>query len=203
MKKLIVLLFISLSVYSQSVVETVQGKVKGYSSGNIDIYKGIPFAQPPIGELRWKAPQPVLPWEGIKECTDFGPSPIQNTPEPFLCWTEEFIAKPEPLSEDCLYLNVWTPANKQDDKLPVFVWIYGGGLSSGSANCDIYDGEQMAQQGVVFVSLNYRVGVLGFMAHPELSAESGYNASGNYGFMDQLQALKWVTGKYICFWWRP
>jgi len=87
-------------------------------------------------------------------------------------------------------LNVWTPAKKQGDKLPVFVWIYGGGLSSGSANCDIYDGEQMAHQDVVFVSLNYRVGVLGFMAHPELSAESGYNASGNYGFMDQLQALK-------------
>nr|WP_297782772.1 carboxylesterase family protein [uncultured Allomuricauda sp.] len=180
------------NVENPNVVETKTGKVEGYTEGEIKVFKGIPFAEPPVGELRWKAPQPVRDWVGVKECKEFGPSPIQNTPEPFLCWTEGFIAKPEPLSEDCLYLNVWTPAKKKEEKLPVFVWIYGGGLSSGSANCDIYDGKQMAEQGVVFVSLNYRVGVLGFMAHPELSEESGHNASGNYGFMDQLQGLKWV-----------
>lgn len=200
MKKLVLLVFLT-SCYSfgQTIVNTQDGKIEGYSDNGIQIYKGIPFAQPPVGELRWKAPQPVLPWEGIKECKEFGPSPVQNKPEPFLCWTEEFIAKPEPLNEDCLYLNIWSPAEKADKKLPVFVWIYGGGLNSGSANCDIYDGLEMAKQGVVFVSLNYRVGVLGFMAHPELSKETGNNASGNYGFMDQLQALKWIQKNITAF----
>lgn len=195
----ILIFVLSYGINAQTIVETQDGKIQGYSSNGIDIYKGIPFALPPTGALRWKAPQPVIPWEGVKECTEFGPSPIQNKPEPFLCWSEEFIAKPEPLSEDCLYLNVWTPAKRKTEKLPVFVWIYGGGLSSGSANCDIYDGQQMAEQGIIFVSINYRVGVLGFMAHPELSEESGHNASGNYGFMDQLQALKWVKNNIEAF----
>lgn len=200
MKKLMFFFLLTASLgHGQTIVETHNGKVEGYTEGGIQIFKGIPFAQPPVGELRWKAPQPVTDWNGVKECKTFGPSPIQNTPEPFLCWTEKFIAKPEPLSEDCLYLNVWTPAQKKNEKLPVFVWIYGGGLSSGSANCDIYDGLQMAEQGVVFVSLNYRVGVLGFMAHPELSEESGHNASGNYGFMDQLQGLKWIKENIAAF----
>jgi para-nitrobenzyl esterase len=138
-------------------------------------------------------------WQGVKTCTAFSASPIQNKPQPFLCWSEEFIAQPEPLSEDCLYLNVWTSAKVKDEKQPVFVWIYGGGLSSGSANCAIYDGEEMAKKGVVFVSINYRVGILGFMAHPELSKESGYNASGNYGFLDQIAALKWVQKNISVF----
>lgn len=199
MIKLFFLLFVGMSAYSQTIVETAQGKIEGYSHGEINIYKGIPFATPPTGDLRWKAPEKVKPWEGIKQCKEFGPSPIQNKPEPFLCWTAEFIAQPEPLSEDCLYLNIWTPAKKDTEKLAVFVWIYGGGLSSGSANCDIYDGEEMAKQGIVFVSINYRVGVLGFMAHPELSLESNENVSGNYGFMDQLQALKWVQENITAF----
>ncbi|MDC6406280.1 MULTISPECIES: carboxylesterase/lipase family protein [Maribacter] len=194
----VLLVLLTYGVQAQTI-QTKDGMVKGYTSNDIQIFKGIPFAQPPVGDLRWKSPQPVTPWEGVKECTEFGPSPIQNKPEPFLCWTEEFIAKSEPLSEDCLYLNVWTPAKSENEKLPVFVWIYGGGLSSGSANCDIYDGTQIAEQGVVYVSINYRVGVLGFMAHPELSAESGNNASGNYGFMDQLQALKWVKNNIEVF----
>lgn len=200
MKKLVLVILVATSInYGQTLVETKVGKVEGYIQGGIHIYKGIPFAKPPIGDLRWKAPQPVQPWKEVKECTEFGPSPIQNKPQPFLCWTEEFIAKPEPLSEDCLYLNVWTPAKESTEKLPVFVWIYGGGLNSGSANCDIYDGKEIAEQGVVYVSLNYRVGVLGFMAHPELSEESGHNASGNYGFMDQLQGLKWVQENIEAF----
>ncbi|ASV32736.1 carboxylesterase/lipase family protein [Maribacter cobaltidurans] len=193
------LIMLCFGIKAQTIVTTRDGKVKGYSINDIRVFKGIPFAQPPVGDLRWKAPQPVEPWKGVKECTEFGPSPIQNKPEPFLCWTEEFIAKPEPLSEDCLYLNLWTPAKSETEKLPVFVWIYGGGLNSGSANCDIYDGAQMAKQGIVYVSINYRVGVLGFMAHPELSEESGHNASGNYGFMDQLQALKWVKNNIEAF----
>nr|WP_299418065.1 carboxylesterase family protein [uncultured Emticicia sp.] len=198
MKKLLFLTLISFSTFAQSIIQTANGKVEGYLKENLRIFKGIPFAAPPVGEFRWKAPQPVQSWSGIKKCTAFSASPIQNKPQPFSCWTEEFIAKPEPLDEDCLYLNVWT-SSKNNEKHPVLVWIYGGGLNSGSANCDIYDGEEMAKKGVVFVSINYRVGVMGFMAHPELSKESGYNSSGNYGFLDQMAALKWVQKNIAAF----
>ena len=198
MKKLLFLTLISFSTFAQSIIQTANGKVEGYLKENLRIFKGIPFAAPPVGEFRWKAPQPVQSWSGIKKCTAFSASPIQNKPQPFSCWTEEFIAKPEPLDEDCLYLNVWT-SSKNKEKHPVLVWIYGGGLNSGSANCDIYDGEEMAKKGVVFVSINYRVGVMGFMAHPELSKESGYNSSGNYGFLDQIAALKWVQKNIVAF----
>ena len=198
MKKLLFLTLISFSTFAQSIIQTANGKVEGYLKENLRIFKGIPFAAPPVGEFRWKAPQPVQSWSGIKKCTAFSASPIQNKPQPFSCWTEEFIAKPEPLDEDCLYLNVWT-SSKNKEKHPVLVWIYGGGLNSGSANCDIYDGEEMAKKGVVFVSINYRVGVMGFMAHPELSKESGYNSSGNYGFLDQMASLKWVQKNIAAF----
>lgn len=184
---------------AQVILKLRSGSIEGYSKADLRIFKGIPFAAPPIGALRWKAPQPVVPWQGVRQCTNFAASPIQNKPQPFYCWTEEFIAKPEPLSEDCLYLNVWTQAKSASEKRAVLVWIYGGGLSSGSANCDIYDGEEMAKKGVVFVSINYRVGVFGFMAHPELSSESGYQASGNYGFLDQIAALKWIQQNIEAF----
>jgi para-nitrobenzyl esterase len=204
MKKtlLFILFCCSMSAKAQNAfVKTVHGKIQGAVNADktVRIFKGIPFAAPPVGDLRWKTPQPVQNWKGIKSCTAFSASPIQNKPQPFYCWTEEFIAQPEPLSEDCLYLNVWTTAQSKNEKQPVFVWIYGGGLSSGSANCAIYDGEAMAKKGVVFVSINYRVGVLGFMAHPELSKESGNNASGNYGFLDQIAALKWVQKNITAF----
>lgn len=198
MKKILFLTLLSCSVFAQTIVKTANGKVEGYEKDNVRIFKGIPFATPPVGDFRWKAPQPPKNWTGVKKCTEFSASPIQNKPQPFYCWTEEFIAKPEPLSEDCLYLNIWTTA-KKSQKMPVFVWIYGGGLSSGSANCDIYDGTEMAKKGVVYVSINYRVGVLGFMAHPELTKESGYNASGNYGFLDQIAALKWIQKNIVAF----
>ncbi|MFY7910296.1 MAG: carboxylesterase/lipase family protein, partial [Emticicia sp.] len=199
MKKLLFLTLISLTTFAQTTVQTANGKVEGYAKENVRIFKGIPFAAPPVGELRWKAPQAVKNWSDVRKCTGFSASPIQNKPAPFYCWTEEFIAKPEPLSEDCLYLNVWTTAKSAKEKQPVMVWIYGGGLNSGSANCDIYDGEELSKKGVVFVNINYRVGVLGFMAHPELSKESGYNASGNYGFLDQIAALKWVQKNIAAF----
>lgn len=204
MKNIFLLSFLTLfiSVKAQNVlVKTANGKIQGAvnTDKTVRIFKGIPFAAPPVGDLRWKAPQPVQNWKGTKQCTAFGASPIQNKPQPFLCWSEEFIAQPEPLSEDCLYLNVWTTAKAKSEKQAVFVWIYGGGLSSGSANCAIYDGEEMAKKGVIFVSLNYRVGVLGFMAHPELSKESGNNASGNYGILDQIAALKWVQKNIAAF----
>lgn len=207
MKKLILFITLHLSLISilrgQLIVQTINGKVEGYAKENLRIYKSVPFVSPPIGDLRWKAPQPLKNWTGVKKCTEFSASPIQNKPQPFYCWSEEFIAKPEPLSEDCLYLNVWTPATSKAEKLPVFVWIYGGGLNSGSANCDIYNGEEMAKKGIVFVSINYRVGVLGFMAHPDLTKESGYQASGNYGFLDQIAALKWVQQNIANFGGNP
>ena len=162
------------------------------TDGDIHIFKGIPFAAPPVGTLRWKAPQPVLPWTGVKVCDKFSASPMQASPAPFSMWTEEFLIPKEPISEDCLYLNVWTGASSGKDKRPVLVWIYGGGFTSGGSACPIYDGEAMAKKGIVFVSINYRVGVFGFFAHPELTKESGNNASGNYGIMDQIAALKWV-----------
>ncbi len=169
------------------------------SSGDVHIYKGIPFAAPPVGVLRWKAPQPVVAWNGVKQCTAFGPSPMQGKPMPFSMWSEEFLIPKEPISEDCLYLNVWTNASSSREKHAVLVWIYGGGFSSGGSGCPIYDGEAMAKKGIVFVSINYRVGIFGFYAHPELTKESGVNASGNYGLLDQIAALKWVQKNIAAF----
>jgi para-nitrobenzyl esterase len=168
------------------------GYISGIATGSIHIFKGIPFAAPPVGELRWQAPQPVQPWNGIKRCDKFGPSPMQHEPAPFSMWTEEFLIPKEPISEDCLYLNVWTGATSAKEKRAVIVWIYGGGFASGGSAVPIYDGEAMAKKGIVFVSINYRVGIFGFFAHPELTKGSGNNASGNYGLMDQVAALKWV-----------
>jgi para-nitrobenzyl esterase len=183
------------------VVQTDAGKVSGIVSDDksVHIFKGIPFAAPPVGDLRWKAPQPVTPWAGVKECTDFAKSPIQGKPNEFGVYTREFLIKDEPLSEDCLYLNVWTGAKAQTEKRPVMVWIYGGGFVSGGTNVPIYDGEAVAKKGVILVSINYRVGILGFLAHPELTKESPNHASGNYGLMDMLAALKWVQKNIAAF----
>jgi para-nitrobenzyl esterase len=183
-------------------VKTLNGLVAASIHKEINIFKGIPFAAPPVGALRWKAPEPAADWKGIRQCTTFSASPIQPEPVPFLCWSEEFIAPPKPLSEDCLYLNIWTGAKSNKEKRPVFVWIYGGGFSSGSAACAIYDGEEMAKKGIVFVSINYRVGPFGFMAHPALSKEQN-NASGNYGLMDQVAALQWLQKNIAAFGGNP
>lgn len=195
--------------------ETAPVKVSGglisgttTADGAIRVYKGIPFAAPPVGSLRWREPQPVVPWSGVRKCAAFGPSPMQGTPNPFGPWSAEFLIPKEPISEDCLYLNVWTGAKSVREKrsggeqLPVLLWIYGGGFGSGGSGCAIYDGEAMARKGIVFVSANYRVGPFGFFAHPELTKESsgtasrratsGRASSGNYGLMDQIAALKWV-----------
>lgn len=167
--------------------------------GGIHSFKGIPFAAPPVGDLRWKAPQPVKPWTGVRACDAFGPSPMQGNPAPFGPWSAEYLIPKEPISEDCLYLNVWTGAKSTSEKRPVLVWIYGGGFNSGGSGCAIYDGEATAQKGIVFVSINYRVGPFGFFAHPELTKESGKSASGNYGLMDQVAALQWVQKNISAF----
>jgi para-nitrobenzyl esterase len=204
------LLFLSLLLASgfcagaQANFETVKtdaGKIFGTESSDksIHIFKGIPFAAPPVGDLRWKAPQPVQPWAGVRACTEFAKSPIQSKPNEFGVYTREFLIKDEPLSEDCLYLNVWTGAKAPTAKRPVIVWIYGGGFTSGGTNVPIYDGEALAKIGMILVSINYRVGILGFLAHPELTKESPNHASGNYGLMDMLAALKWVKANIAAF----
>lgn len=191
---------ISMKLSAQEPVnKTENGLVSGYKNGEITIFKGIPFAAPPVGDLRWKAPQPAKNWTGVLKCDKFSASPMQSNPKPFMMWTEEFITPPDKLSEDCLYLNIWTPVKSVKEKLPVFVWIYGGGFSSGSAACAVYDGEEMSKKGVVFVSINYRVGVLGFMVHPELTNESENKVSGNYGLLDQVAALKWIRKNIAAF----
>lgn len=177
------------------------GFISGFvnTNGDVHIFKGIPFAAPPLGNLRWKEPQPVIPWKGVKPCITFGASPMQGSPVPFGPWSSEFLIPMEPVSEDCLYLNVWTGAASAKEKRPVIVWIYGGGFMSGGAGCAIYDGEAMAKKGIIFVSINYRVGIFGFFAHPELTKESPHHASGNYGLMDQISALKWVQKNISAF----
>ena len=186
--------FTSLVFAQNPLLNIANGKIEGTYNADKTVrsFKAVPYAMPPNGTRRWKAPQPVNNWSGIRNCTAYSASAMQPKPVPFMCWSEEFIAPPEPLSEDCLYLNIWTSAKEKRDKMPVFVWIHGGGLTSGAASCAVYDGEGMAKKGVVFVSINYRLGVFGFMAHEELSKESGKNASGNYGFLDQIEALKWI-----------
>ncbi|MDR1593084.1 MAG: carboxylesterase family protein [Prevotellaceae bacterium] len=176
---------------------TVSGKTT--DDGAVKIFMGVPFAAPPVGELRWKAPQAVAAWEGVRECIAPPPSAMQGKPMPFFGWTKEFLIPEEPVSEDCLYLNVWTPAQTDNDKLPVIVWIHGGGFTGGSGTVPLYDGEAMARKGVVFVTVNYRLGIFGFFAHPELSAETENHISGNYGILDQIAALQWVRDNIATF----
>lgn len=184
-----------------STVKTDAGQISGTdnSDASVHIFKGIPFAAPPVGNLRWKAPQPTAHWSGVKACTDFSKMPMQGKPNEFGVYTREFLIKDEPLSEDCLYLNVWTGAKTPSEKRPVIVWIYGGGFVSGGTNVPIYDGEALAKKGVILVSINYRVGIFGFFAHPELTKEWPNHTSGNYGLMDQLAALKWVKKNIAAF----
>ena len=184
----------------QGPVRTQQGLVAGQpgKDARIIVFKGIPFAAPPVGPLRWKAPQPPASWEGIRQADKFGPSPIQTIVEGRAPWTHEFMTHGA-ISEDCLYLNVWTPAKTAGDKLPVFVWAYGGGYTEGSGAVDVYNGEGLARKGVVFVNFNYRVGQFGFFAHSELTQESGVHASGNQGVLDALAALKWVQANIAAF----
>lgn len=201
--KLFYLLFTLLpfSLFGQAPVKSVTGgQIEGLTTSvGIEAFKGIPFAASPVDERRWRAPQPVDPWDGIKSCKSWGPSPMQGKPGPFMYWSQEFLIPEEPISEDCLYLNVWSGAKEATEKRPVLVYIYGGGFVSGGSGCPIYDGEAMAQKGVVFVSLNYRVGVFGFLAHPELSAEAEYGTSGNYALLDMIAGLEWVQENIATF----
>jgi len=163
----------------------------------IQTYFGIPFAQPPVGALRWKAPQLVISWPGVKETKKFGPRPMQTNV------FGDMNSRSDGVSEDCLYLNVWTPAKRNSKDLPVLVYFYGGGNVAGDASEPRYDGEAMAKKGIVVVTCNYRLNIFGFFAHPELSAEAPYKASGNYGMLDQVAALQWVQKNIAAFGGNP
>jgi para-nitrobenzyl esterase len=165
------------------------GLVQGVADDALAVYKGIPFAAPPVGDLRWKAPQPVPRWSGVRDADKYAPACVQSMGGP----------PPSGTSEDCLYLNVWTPATSPTDKLPVLVWIYGGGFNGGATSYPVHDGARLAKRGVVLVSLSYRVGILGFFAHPELSGESPRRASGNYGLLDMVAGLQWISRNIAAF----
>ena len=169
------------------------GSVQGEAAGGLHIFKGIPYALAPTGAMRWKPPLPAAKWKGTRDATKFGPVCVQPKPRPGSIYTWEL----PPMSEDCLSLNIWAPASAR--KAPVFVWIHGGALSSGAGSDKLYDGARLASQGIVVVTINYRMGVLGFLAHPALSAESRRNVSGNYGLLDQIAALRWVSRNIAAF----
>ena len=173
-------------------VVTESGAISGVRERGLSIYKGIPFAAPPVGALRWRPPVPVKPWTGTFKADAFAPACMQTG----MSMPGE---KPPVVSEDCLYLNIWTPAKMLDEYLPVFVWIYGGGYINGSASMPLYWGDQLARKGVVVVTIAYRVGPLGFLAHPELTRESPHQSSGNYGLMDQIAALEWIQRNIASF----
>lgn len=167
-------------------VQVTGGRIAGTAEGGVNAFLGVPFAAPPVGRLRWRSPQPVAPWQGVKPERAYAPACAQ---------TAQWV--PEPKSEDCLYLNVWTPG--QARKLPVIVWIHGGGYYGGTGAQPGYDGRNLARRGVVVVTINYRLGIFGFFAHPELTAESPDKASGNQGMEDQVAALRWVRDNIAAF----
>jgi para-nitrobenzyl esterase len=168
-------------------IQVEGGLVRGTLEDGLTVYRGIPFAAPPVGDLRWRAPQPPAKWDGVLQATKFAPGPIQGG------------NPPSGKSEDCLYLNVWTPAKSTADRIPVLVWIYGGGFGGGATSERNYSGENLAKKGVVLVSIAYRVGQLGFLAHPELSAESPNRVSGNYGLLDMIAGLQWIQTNIAAF----
>ena len=182
------------------VVRTDAGAVRGTQAAQagVTVFKGIPFAAAPVGPLRWRAPQPVKAWSGVRPATEFGASCMQHEVKELLPWTEEFMTHNE-VSEDCLFLNVWTPHAERAAHLEVVVFIHGGAFTSGAGGIAIYDGTDLAATGLVVVTINYRLGVFGFFAHPELTAESEHHSSGNYALLDQMAALQWVRRNIAAF----
>ncbi|MDY0045593.1 MAG: carboxylesterase family protein [Syntrophales bacterium] len=184
-----------LGFYDFTSVRHTFSRLVGEPGKAVRVYKGIPYAAPPVGDLRWKPPQPVTPWIGVRDCTEYGPMTPQKFPQSFF-----YDYVPESgMSEDCLYLNVVTPAKTTGDRLPVMVFFHGGGLTDGYSNSDSYNNPALPQHGMVLVTVNSRLNVIGFMAHPALTAESPNQASGNYGTLDLIAALQWVQKNIAAF----
>ena len=179
-------------------LQLATGKISGLVlKDGVSVYLGVPFAKPPIGDLRWREPQPPVPWKDVRKADHFGASCIQPPVRYFLPWTEEFM-NTEPVGEDCLFLNIWTSA-KSNDKQAVMVFLHGGGFGGGSGAIAVYNGAELSKKGVVVVTLNYRVGALGFLVHPDLTKESEHHSSGNYGLLDQIAALQWIKQNISAF----
>lgn len=178
----VVLLSLVASAFSETV-KVEGGLLKGTAEDGLRVYRGIPYAAPPVGDLRWRPPQAAPKWKGVRAADQFGRACVQ---------TNAAIANLPAPSEDCLYLNIWTPAKRASEKLPVLVWIHGGGFVAGAPAEQLYHGEWLAKKGVVVVSVAYRLGLFGFLVHPELTAESDKHVSGNYGLLDMIAALQWV-----------
>jgi para-nitrobenzyl esterase len=203
MKRFVLILIITLFAVPATLkavndpIRVEQGQLSGTTgkSPEVRVYKGIPYAAPPVGDLRWKPPQPAASWQGVREAKEYG-NACWQTPYPANSF---YQAKLPPLSEDCLTLNIWTAAKSAKEKLPVMVWIHGGGFTRGSGRSPGYDGENFARKGVVLVTINYRLGIFGFLAHPALTAESEHHASGNYAILDQIAALQWVKKNIAAF----
>ena len=172
---------------------TQYGVLEGVCESGVNVFKGVPFAAPPVGENRWRAPQPLQSWQGVRSAKKFGDDPMQGNP------FGDMGFDAEKKSEDCLYLNVWTPSKTMTDRLPVVIYFNGGGLIAGSGSEPRYSGRQMARHGIVAVTANYREGIFGFFSHPQLSKETSYKGSGNYGFMDQVAAIRWVKDNIEAF----
>lgn len=191
----LVALIAPLTMYGEAPlqVKTEAGVVEGAQEGTIREFLGIPYAAPPVGNLRWQAPQPPIAWNGVRKATHFGARCMQ------LPVYSDMIFRDAGDSEDCLYLNVWTPADDANAKLPVMVWVYGGGFQAGASSEPRQDGTNLAKHGVVVVSMNYRLGIFGFFVHPDLAKESGHNSAGNYGLLDQVAALRWVQKNIAAF----
>jgi para-nitrobenzyl esterase len=179
-------------MFKDNIVNCKQGLLCGSFENGVSVFRGVPFARPPVGLLRWREPQAPLPWEGVREALAFRPIPMQRN---FGFGNEA----PSEKSEDCLYLNIWTPASAPEDSLPVFVWFYGGAYMGGRADDPSFDGTGFAEKGIITVTVNYRVGTLGFLCHPDMKAESPYGSGGNFGLLDQIEALKWLRENLSAF----
>jgi para-nitrobenzyl esterase len=174
-------------------VKTANGILEGVNESGVISFKGVPFAAPPLGEFRWREPQPVKNWTGVHKADKFGPRAMQ------LPVFGDMNFRSDGMSEDCLYLNIWTPAKTGNEHLPVLVYFYGGGFIAGDGSEPRYDGESIARRGIIAITVNYRLGIFGFFAHPELTKESPHHASGNYGLLDQAAALHWVQQNIAAF----
>ncbi len=198
MRKIILFFFFALTATLTSAangprVKVKEGVLEGVDLSGVKIFKGIPYAQPPVGKLRWKAPQPAVEWAGVRSAIDFGPNPIQYNPFP------DMIFGTDKFSEDCLYLNVWTPSQTMDEKIPVLICFNGGSFLAGSGSEYRHEGLTLAGKGIIMVTANYRQGIFGFFCHPQLSKETSYHGSGNYGLMDMAAAIKWVKENIAAF----
>jgi para-nitrobenzyl esterase len=199
MKTLALLLFslhaVAAPPLKTSRVHVANGVLEGVISADdkVRTFKGIPYAAPPVGPLRWKEPQPAAAWEGVRQASEYGARCMQGS------IYADMVFHDNGPSEDCLYLNLWMPAHPATTRLPVMVWIYGGGFAAGSTSEPRQDGGNLSKQGVMVVSMNYRLGIFGFFSHPELTKESGHEASGNYGLLDQVAALRWVHDNIAAF----